>query len=65
MPCPHTLYDLAGVEMYFLIWGPALLKCYGPRSTLIQHWSPHEVIFRFIVYYYEAAEEAQSHPQCC
>jgi len=51
--------------MYFLIWGPALLKCYGPRSFLIQHWSPHEVIFQFIVYYYEAAEEAQSHPQCC
>jgi len=34
----HTLYDLAGVEMFFLTWGPALFECYGPRATLIRHW---------------------------
>ena len=27
--------------------------------------SPHDVIFQFIVYYYEGPEEAQSHTQCC
>jgi len=35
----HTPCDLAGVEMlFFLTWCPALLKCYGPRATLIRHW---------------------------
>jgi len=38
-PVPaHTLYDLAGVEVFFNLGGPALLKCYRPRATVIRHW---------------------------
>ena len=29
----------------------------------IQYLQSHEVIFQFIVYYYEAPEETQSHPK--
>jgi len=42
-----THYNLAGVEMFVLTWGPALLKCYGPRATLIRHWL-HHLQFSFV-----------------
>jgi len=35
------------------------------NTSKVKLYSPHEVIFQFIVYYYEAPEQAQSHPQSC
>jgi len=32
-----TYFMIASVEIFFLTWGPALLKCYGPHATLIRH----------------------------
>jgi len=31
--------------MFFLTWGPALLKCYRPRATLIWHW--RQIVAKF------------------
>jgi len=45
MPCSNT-YVLAGVEVFVLTWGPALLKCYGPRVTLIRHWKKYVPVSR-------------------
>jgi len=28
--------------MFFQTWGPVILKCYGPRATLIRHRRYHK-----------------------
>jgi len=33
----HTLWFRRCWDVFFT-WGPALLKCYGPRAILIWHW---------------------------
>jgi len=32
------------------------------NTSRVKGWSPHEVIFQFIVYHYKAPKEVQSHP---
>ena len=42
-------------------WGPQIHNQYLQNQALVSPWSH----FQFIVYYYEAPEEAESHTRCC